>query len=129
MGGKRTELGWETDVEEANRSLDLALAYMEADDEEDATKKQRLLKRAARKRASPKGTAPGLRLGSLRGRRQTTAPGLRLGSLRGRRQTKAKESARKEKEKEKERVRRKERKETQSGNRKTTQKPDRTSWS
>ena len=42
MGGKRTELGWETDVEEANRSLDLALAYMEADDEEDATKKQKL---------------------------------------------------------------------------------------
>ena len=29
MGGKRTELGWETDVEKANRSLDLALAHME----------------------------------------------------------------------------------------------------
>ena len=42
MGGKRTELGWETDVEEANRSLDLALAYMEADDEEDAAKKKKL---------------------------------------------------------------------------------------
>ena len=58
MGGKRTELGWETDVEEANRSLDLALAYMEADDEEDATKKQKLkeaLEESRKKKSERKG--------------------------------------------------------------------------
>ena len=129
MGGKRTELGWETDVEEANRSLDLALAYMEADDEEDATKKQRLLKRAARKRASPKGTAPGLRTREP-ARASTGRPhqDSGLGSLRGRRQTKAKESARKEKGKGKGAQKgKKGNPEWEPG--KTTQKPDRTSWS
>ena len=115
MGRKRTELGWETDVEEANRSLDLALAYMEADDEEDAAKKKKL-KEALEESRKKKSESERDRT-SLRGRLQTqaTAPGLRLGSLRERKQTKAKESATKEKEKEKERVCRKERKETQAG--------------
>ncbi|CAE7418365.1 GIP [Symbiodinium sp. CCMP2592] len=42
LGGKRTELGWKADLEEANRSLDQALAYMEADDKDDKAEKERL---------------------------------------------------------------------------------------
>ena len=71
--GADTELGWSTELEEANRSLDEAIGYLDLD-YPDAADKVRQNRRSRSKgveerekeRASPIGTAPGLRQGSLR---------------------------------------------------------------
>ena len=68
--GADTELGWSTELEEANKSLDEAIGYLDLD-YPDAAEKVRQNRRSRPKggeeeRASPTGTAPGLQQESLR---------------------------------------------------------------
>ena len=65
--GADTELGWSTELEEANRSLDEAIGYLDLDYPDAADKvRQNRQQTREKERASPIGTAPGLRQGSLR---------------------------------------------------------------
>ena len=119
------------------RSLDLALAYMEADDEEDATKKQKLkeaLEESRKKKSeserdrtrtptrepakAPTDTGDRTRTPAREPARASTDTGKGVGEKGGRNRKRKRKGC----------AERKERK-TRVGNRKTTQRPDRTSWS